>query len=262
MRKKRHGEPGPKRSRIEREKYLAELARLDLRGYSQEDIARKLGVSQPQVCYDLKVLTKKHTASQTADTKLKIDRKIRQYKEMEREAWEAWERSKNDIVEVSRVRTIGDGDEGTVREETKVKGRLPDPAYLRIIAECYRSTCELESLFPPKGAIVGVPIIDWDKLSERMPNSVPDELEDKLRQLERLADQAETLPVEFRVLPTNGEGESDRSTEIEDRSQDPSKLTQEGLGSDREDGGESIDVPREREGGEDPGANGKPRKRK
>lgn len=87
-----------------RQQVYAEIAKLDRRGYTQWDIATTLkemgliDVSQMMICQYLKDIRKRCLEQMVEERKAAIAEKIEQYREVRREAWDAWERSKADIV--------------------------------------------------------------------------------------------------------------------------------------------------------------------
>lgn len=128
------GKSGSKRTKTEREHARAEVARLDRKGYGQIAIARKLRVSQPQVCYDLKVIRKRFVETQMAERGALVAEKLEQYRGLLSELWDAWERSK--------------------------KGQLPENAYMESILRCLAATSELLGLYGPK-KMKAPPTINW-----------------------------------------------------------------------------------------------------
>jgi len=90
--------PRSKGTVAEREERRALIAILDRRGYSNKQIANKVGVSLTQVVYDLAKINKRYIESQIKERELLIAYKIQQYKDIRKEAWEAWELSKQSHV--------------------------------------------------------------------------------------------------------------------------------------------------------------------
>lgn len=191
----------------ERERLRAEIAALDHRGYSQEQIGAKLGMAKPTVNHHLKKIRARYRETQLEETRGSIYCKLLQYRELRREAWDAWERSKEDGVRTITERTaplrIGkeaetvDGkgrkrprknakpapgtadDLRTTRVATVVEGRLPATEYLKIIADCLKAERELLGLDAPKKTQVMVQTLDWAALVEiaEATDSVEDRIE-------------------------------------------------------------------------------------
>ena len=81
----------PKRSRSERQRDLATIARLYIReGLKQHEIADRLGVSQQQISYDLLSLRKMWLKSALVDFNHARAEQLAKIDELERTYWEAW----------------------------------------------------------------------------------------------------------------------------------------------------------------------------
>src|SRR5262245_27140041 len=100
-------------NKTQREERLAEVARLHRQGMTQVEIAKALGVSQPQIAYDLRVLRIRYQTTQIEDHGELVAEKLAQYRDIRREAWEAWERNKQDAGKVfdEFAGAMDDGDE-------------------------------------------------------------------------------------------------------------------------------------------------------
>jgi hypothetical protein len=83
---------GPKRTRTQREADLAETARLDRMGLTQRQIAQRIGVSCVQICFDLRKLRKRYVAAANVHAGERIGELLACYRDVRREAWQAWER--------------------------------------------------------------------------------------------------------------------------------------------------------------------------
>lgn len=71
-----------------------EISSLYLRGLTQAEIAARLGVSQPQVCYDLRIVRRDWQASAVKEWGERLAEETARLDMVERENWEAWHRSK------------------------------------------------------------------------------------------------------------------------------------------------------------------------
>lgn len=70
-----------------------EISRLYLRGLTQAEIATRLGVSQPQISYDLRVVRVEWQASAANQLGERLAEETARLDLVEREYWEAWHRS-------------------------------------------------------------------------------------------------------------------------------------------------------------------------
>jgi hypothetical protein len=148
--------PGRHRTKTQREADAAEVERLDRRGYSQREIASRVGVAPSQVCYDLKLLRKRYQDTQLAERSAAVAEKLEQYREVRREAWEAWDRSKdNKEKEIKeKISNLAQQAEPGTGEKLKAvittEGRLPGNEYLRTIVQTFQDERELLGLDAPK----------------------------------------------------------------------------------------------------------------
>lgn len=85
-----------KRNRHQLGRDRLEISRLYLRGWTQEEIAARLGISQPQVSYDLRIVRQHWQANATNELGERVAEDIARLGMVEREYWEGWERSKKD----------------------------------------------------------------------------------------------------------------------------------------------------------------------
>jgi predicted transcriptional regulator len=101
---------------------------------TQAEIAEALGVSQPMISYDLKIVRRRYIESQIANRAEQVALKLEQYHEVRSEAWAAWERSKADAGNVVEkfADSLGKGEQRIKRIVVR-EGRLPDNAYLTTI---------------------------------------------------------------------------------------------------------------------------------
>jgi hypothetical protein len=72
--------------------YLAETARLDRMGFTQREIAERIGVSSVQICFDLRKLRKRYVEQANVHAGEKIGELLAGYRDVRREAWQAWAR--------------------------------------------------------------------------------------------------------------------------------------------------------------------------
>ena len=113
---------GPRRTKTQREADLAETARLDRLGYSQREIAAKIGVSCVQICYDLRTIRKRYARQAMEHTRELVGETLALLRDVRKEAHEAWERSKT------------------------IKGRPPQNDFLQTILATAKATRELLGL--------------------------------------------------------------------------------------------------------------------
>jgi hypothetical protein len=114
-------------------------------GVAHWEMAREEGVDAAQISRDLAWIRKQYTDScgDCAETKLVAE--VAKLNEVEREAWKAWESSKQD-AELRHAKIVRAGDversEASKREESQVG----DARFLAEIRACIRQRCELFGL--------------------------------------------------------------------------------------------------------------------
>jgi hypothetical protein len=133
---------GPKRTRTQREADLAETARLDRMGFSQREIAERIGVSSVQICFDLRKLRKRYVEQANVHAGERIGELLASYRDVRREAWLAWQKSWEDAERVSERVGGNAGDSVTTTREA----RLPGAEYLHVILDTYAGERKLLGL--------------------------------------------------------------------------------------------------------------------
>jgi hypothetical protein len=186
-----------------------ETSRLWKLGFSTTEIAKCIGVSQPTIVNDLKLiradgghvrfLSRQHALNDLIDLQFIIIN----------ENWLAWQRSKMDAQETTseeyeggwpckRCKGAGILREGNACEAcegtgvftppgktvTKTWGRLPESVYMRNIMEAAKAVREMLGVDPPKESLVQAQVVNWDIASVVQslpkPGDPPDEVEDRI----------------------------------------------------------------------------------
>lgn len=179
-------------SALDREARLVKVAELDRQGYSQSEIAKKVGVSQPMISKDMALIRKRYEASIVHDKGSKIEWTVQCLRDVMRECWEAWQRSKEDVTETIETRelekalsdldSLEEDEEGGLKPKkgsrrgrkkataadlvekakmivTKIvtsrKGRLPANEYMTQVRMCLDQIASLHGLYPTEGEAKG-----------------------------------------------------------------------------------------------------------
>src|SRR5262245_2052021 len=111
----------PKRTKAQRELDRAEMLKLLRRGWTKARIGERLGVHRTQVDYDWNAVLKELQADRERDTEKLIEAKKEEYAEVKREAWDAWERSKEDKERRVAETTTEGGGEGEGQGDRRTK---------------------------------------------------------------------------------------------------------------------------------------------
>jgi transposase len=120
------------------------VARLYVRGSSIRKIATQLGLSHGTIGNDLKAIREAWRDSSIRDWDAHRELELQKLDELESEAWEGWERSKQDAV------TVKETPRGT---ETTTKRQAGDPRFLEVIKGCIVRRSALLGLDAPKKMI-------------------------------------------------------------------------------------------------------------
>lgn len=158
--------PSHKRSKIQRERDLVEIARRYLRGESQRKIALALGVTRQQIQYDLREIRARWREQAVVDFEQAIIEQLARIDQLEREYWEQYELSKagkaKKIITVSGKRPkqlkqpkqeddSSDNQKGIERvTQTSITEETPgDPRYLQGVQWCIQERARLLGLYAP-----------------------------------------------------------------------------------------------------------------
>jgi len=138
-----------------RASHLADVADLDRSGLSQRTIAAMLGISQPQVCYDLKRLHAHYLKTANIHHTAKVAEKREQYRELRAYTWRLLEKSNQEFTKTTRekIESDGKGDKGKAgraKVSVQTESHVGDAAYVGRILDILKAECELDGLNAPK----------------------------------------------------------------------------------------------------------------
>jgi hypothetical protein len=129
------------------------VASLYLRGISQWEIGRQLGVTQQCVAKDVRALEKEWLASAVVDIDAAKAKELARIDRLERVAWRAWRRScERKEKATTRMEKKLDEDAKQAKTVTSKQTELRDgnPEYLKRVEWCISKRCELLKLNPPQ----------------------------------------------------------------------------------------------------------------
>jgi len=147
---------------VQLEQRTAAIHRLDKAGFTQTEIALRIGTSQATVHYHLRKLAEEMRTSRIKDRDANIDRRIAELQLVRQEAWDAWEKSKQDMTmtkqEQGLVKVYSEPDENgkrrAVGEELSlvkvidsIESRLPGCEYLQVMRQATMDIAKLQGLF-------------------------------------------------------------------------------------------------------------------
>lgn len=128
-----------------RTRLSSQIAGLYIRGYSPEQIVRRIGCEPADVKRCLTIARKhwKKRATKAYDDLLAHE--VAKLDEVERAAWDGWDRSLRE--EVQAVNEESEGPKGpTVKTGTRRTTKAGSPAFLQTIAATVKQRCELLGL--------------------------------------------------------------------------------------------------------------------
>lgn len=129
------------------------VASLYLRGLSQWEIGRQLGVTQQCIAKDVHALEKEWLASAVVDIDAAKAKELARVDRLERVAWRAWRRScKSKEKASTRLEKRPDQDARQAKAVTSKQTEVRDgnPEYLKRVEWCINKRCELLKLNPPQ----------------------------------------------------------------------------------------------------------------
>lgn len=212
------GTPGH-RTPTQRKLDLAEIIHLARRGWSQDRIAEKLGLSQPLVCRELKAVYAKMAEQQKMDTEVLIQQKLDRLGYICTEALDAWDKSKEDKEGEVEEETTSDLRGNSTKTRRTKEGRLPDPSYLNIATDCIKQESNLQALNPAKEVTIKGHLAVWDVLAG-VPGAVDGEakrltVEEEMEQLLRgrmIEGKVESVKETISPLDSPGLGTGQRNS--------------------------------------------------
>jgi len=145
----------PKRTKTERERDYLKETELYLKGKYQVEIAEEIGITQQQVGYDLRIIQKRWIK----ETILNLDqhriKELGKIDQLEREAWDAWEKSKDESnVKITYAKGLTQDKEGKLTSSSldktnKVEDGNGNPKYLEIVLKCIERRCKMLGIDAP-----------------------------------------------------------------------------------------------------------------
>ena len=98
---------GPKRTKHQRINDKQTIAEMYLQRHSQRYIAQALGLTQPQICYDLKQITEAWQAQAIESLDEAKSMELARINHLEKTYWDRWELTKKDVLLDGVLKCIG-----------------------------------------------------------------------------------------------------------------------------------------------------------
>ncbi len=125
--------------KFKKEHALTRISELYLRGWIQADIAKDIGISANTVSKLLAEVRKRWLVNQVNNFELRKSMELERIDKLEREYWDAWDKSKkgqNKIISTRLNRTTMRGDSTEVTEGQEFLDTPGDPRFLEGIQKC------------------------------------------------------------------------------------------------------------------------------
>ena len=140
--------PKNRRTREQRERDLERISDHYLRGYTQWQIGEILGVTQQQICYDLKELQKRWKESALRNFDEAKAQELAKIDRLELEYWDAWHNSRGQKKISSTERTdMASGQRN--KAQIRTEDLLGDPRFLEGVRWCVDRRCKILGLDAP-----------------------------------------------------------------------------------------------------------------
>ena len=150
---------GPKREPQQRERDLIIVSQMYLRGDTQQAMAdavsanyEGLSVTRQQISYDIKELHRRWVKEQIINIDAAKARELARVDKLEREAWDAWERSQQDAETITTEKAVlakGADADKRAKEVHRREGQVGDPRFLSVIEWCIERRAKLLGLDAP-----------------------------------------------------------------------------------------------------------------
>ena len=129
------------------------VASMYLRGLSQWEIGRQVGVTQQCIAKDIRALEQEWSAAAVVDIDAAKAKELARIDRLERVAWRAWQRScqrKERASSRLEKKLNDDAQQGKTVTSKHTEGRDGNPEYLKRVEWCINKRCELLKLNPPQ----------------------------------------------------------------------------------------------------------------
>lgn len=136
-----------RRTPAQREYDLQRIAGMYLKGKTQTEIGQEVGLSQPQVSYDLADIQRRWREDTTINIDEAKQRELSRIDELERTYWQAWEKSCNERTKTSTEKVSGDN--GRAKASVQKEEMLGNPAFLAGVMSCIQERGKILGIYAP-----------------------------------------------------------------------------------------------------------------
>lgn len=197
-----------KRSPLEKERDLARIQELHLKGLDSGEIAERLDMNRRWVIYDLQELQRRYAKATEDKLERHLNRQLAKIDLLEREAWAAWERSRSDR-EVTTKKQRRKDDSMMNEASQRVEQRNGDARYIAVIQWCIAERNRILGLYAPEEARISGRIEAVREIVYELPPTQNVPQLKLLPEPEPVAPGAARPPVVIDVTPTELWGDDD-----------------------------------------------------
>jgi hypothetical protein len=138
------------KTKAEREKQVADVARLYLARHTMQAIGDQLGVTKAQVFYDLKKCRAQWVKDANSCFDTRKAEELARIDRLENEYWEAWRGSLEEFTSTTKHAETAQGGTQKQRATVKTEARNGDPRYLSGVQWCIQKRTEILGLDAPQ----------------------------------------------------------------------------------------------------------------
>jgi hypothetical protein len=156
-----------RRTKIQRENDLAEIAAMHLKGVPQREIAANFNLKQPQISKDIAEIYRRWAEKNPIALSTLKARELARIDELERTYWKAWEDSQKPREVEFQEKTSIEPDvsedgaatagKDRLKASRRTEGQVGNPAFLAGISKCGEQRCKLIGLDAPQQLEVRTP---------------------------------------------------------------------------------------------------------
>lgn len=139
------------RTKVQREMDLAVLAEKVLKGWPKGTIAQYLEISPSQLSYDLKKLRERWKEEAIENTDAERQLMLRKLRLIEKEAWEAWERSRQPRKITASVKTAKGSAIDQFRHQQRSEERDGNVQFLKAVLDAIARQADILGISAESG---------------------------------------------------------------------------------------------------------------
>ncbi len=168
--------PGRRRGTSEIIRDRRRIADLYLQGWTQAAIAEDVGRGVGTINRDLKAIQAQWIESALIDFDDAKAQELAKIDRLEREYWDAWERSKQNKESTTKEQTKGEGvlGDGKVKAQKRSEGQVGNPSFLSGVQWCIERRCKIIGIDAPVRQDIKLTTVKGYTVKEASPDAWSD----------------------------------------------------------------------------------------